>query len=78
MKIKNLVWLRRFSQAFFSRDSIIWWAISTYQRRRKEYPILFSQPEYAHLHVVQLDSPRNANRWLASIGAPNSGKGEEA
>ena len=66
----------RFSQAFFSRDSIIWWAISTYQRRRKEYPILFSQPEYAHLHIVQLHSPRNANQWLASIGTANNGEVE--
>jgi adenylate kinase family enzyme len=50
--------------AFFSRESIIWWAFSTYRRRRKEYPILFSQPEYAHLAVVRLHSPRAAQEWL--------------
>jgi adenylate kinase family enzyme len=57
----------RFREAFFSRDSIILWALSTYRRRRKEYPILFGQPEFAHLQVVRLHSPRAARRWLNGL-----------
>jgi adenylate kinase family enzyme len=53
--------------AIFSRDSIIWWALSTYRRRRKEYPLLFRQPEYAHLDVVRLRSPSMAKEWLESL-----------
>jgi len=53
--------------AFFSRDSIIWWALHTYRRRRREYPVLFCRPEYAHLNVVHLHSPRATREWLASI-----------
>jgi adenylate kinase family enzyme len=51
-------------KAFLSRDSILLWALQTYSRRRKEYPILFAQPEYSHLKFVQLRSPKAANDWL--------------
>ena len=57
----------RFREAFFGRESIIWWAFSTYGRRKREYPVLFSQPEYAHLRVVRLLSPRMARRWIETL-----------
>lgn len=59
----------RLRTAIFSRDSIIWWALSTYRRRRKEYPLLFGQPEHAHLNVVRLCSPSMAEEWLESLPA---------
>jgi len=55
--------------AFLSRDSIILWALQTYRRRRREYPVLLSKPEHAHLKVVHLRSPRKAQRWLESLPA---------
>jgi adenylate kinase family enzyme len=55
-------------EAFFGRDSIIWFALKTYRRRKKRYPLLFSQPEYAHLQVVHLQSPHQAQRWLEGLG----------
>lgn len=51
----------------FSRDSIFLWALQTYRRRRREYPFLFSRPEYAHLTVVHLRSPQAARDWLSSL-----------
>lgn len=56
-----------FREVFFSRDSIILWALTTYRRRRREYPTLFARPEYAHLAVVQLRAPRSTRRLLAAI-----------
>lgn len=53
--------------AFFSRDSIILWALQTYKRRRREYPLLVAQPEYAHLELVRLRSPRATRFWLANL-----------
>lgn len=53
----------------FSRDSILLWALTTYLRRRKEYPILFAQPEYAHLKVLHLRSPNTTRAWLSSLTA---------
>jgi adenylate kinase family enzyme len=52
---------------FFSKDSILLWALQTYPRWRKEYPVLLSKPEYAHLRVVHLRSPRATRDWLASL-----------
>jgi adenylate kinase family enzyme len=57
----------RFRESFLARDSIIWWALSTYRRRKREYPVLFAQPEYAHLRVVHLTSPRAADKWLHGL-----------
>ena len=57
----------RFGKAFFGRESIIWWALSTYRRRKRQYPVLFEQPEHAHLHVVRLASPRAAREWFDGL-----------
>jgi len=52
---------------FFSRDSLFLWALRSYPRRRREYPILLQKPAYAHLAVVRLRSPRAAQTWMASL-----------
>ena len=54
-------------KALFSHDSILLWALQTYQERRREYPILFKQPEYAHLTLVHLCSPQAARDWLSRL-----------
>ena len=54
-------------QTTFSRDSIILWVLQTYQKSRKEYPLLFKQPEYAHLKVVQMRSPITTINWLSRL-----------
>jgi adenylate kinase family enzyme len=50
-----------------SRDSLFVWALKTYHRRRREYPLLFQQSEYAHLTIVRLHSPRSAQAWLDQV-----------
>jgi adenylate kinase family enzyme len=56
-----------FRTSFFSRNSVIWWAITTYPRRRREYPELLARPEYSHLQTIHLHSPRQTQRWLKSV-----------
>lgn len=51
----------------FTKDSLFVWALKTYRRRRREYPTFFQQPEYAHLRVVHLRSPKETVRWLAGV-----------
>jgi adenylate kinase family enzyme len=53
--------------AFFSRDSLFLWALKTHRRHRTSYPTWFSRPEYNHLAVIHLRSPRATERWLASF-----------
>ncbi|HZU13298.1 MAG TPA: AAA family ATPase [Chloroflexota bacterium] len=55
------------AEAFFSRDSILLWALQTYRKNRRRYAELFQQPEYRHLRIVHLHSPREAERWLDGI-----------
>lgn len=50
-----------------SRDSILLWVLRTYPKRRKEYPVLLSRPEYTHLKVVHLRSPNTTRTWLESL-----------
>ncbi|HEU68464.1 MAG TPA: hypothetical protein ENN53_04520 [Candidatus Acetothermia bacterium] len=53
--------------AFFSRDSILRWAIRTYPPRKREYPKLLAQLEHAHLAVIRLRSPTETRRWLDGL-----------
>lgn len=55
------------SKAFFSRDSILLWALTTYRRRRKEYPALFAMPEHSHLRVVRLHSRKETHAWVKTL-----------
>ena len=54
---------------FFSRESLFLWALQRQWSRRREYPQLFSQPAYAHVHIVRLRSPRQTRNWLAGVTA---------
>ncbi len=54
-------------QAFLSRDSIIWWALTTYKRRRSDYLKMLASPAYAHLTILHFHSPRQTRRWLEKL-----------
>jgi adenylate kinase family enzyme len=66
---RELLWgnNRESLRMLFSRDSIILWLFTTYNRRRRQYPALFARPEYAHLTVVRLASPEAKHQWLDSV-----------
>jgi adenylate kinase family enzyme len=51
-------------QKTFSRDSVLLWALQTYNRNRTQYPLLFQKPEFAHINVVQMDTPQATQDWL--------------
>jgi len=52
---------------FFSRDSLILWAIKTHPRRRREIPQLLKQAEHAHLQTIHLRSAKETEEWLARL-----------
>lgn len=56
-----------FRGAFFSRDSLLWWAVKTFGRRRREYTRLLALPCYARLQLVHLETPDATRRWLAQV-----------
>lgn len=61
-------------KSFLSRESILIWMLKTYQRNRKKYPTLFQRPEYVHLFIVHLESPKMTEEWLLrqKLGSPVS------
>jgi hypothetical protein len=42
-------------------------ALRSHMGQRREYPLMFAQPENQHLAVVRLRSPRATRRWLARV-----------
>jgi adenylate kinase family enzyme len=56
-----------FRETFLSRDSILRWVLTTYRRRRREYPRLFRMPEHAHLEIHRIPEPRAAQSFLEEI-----------
>ena len=58
-----------FRGAFFSRNSLFLWALKTYSRHRRDFPAQLAHPEYQHLTVVHLTSPRQTRQWLRAVEA---------
>jgi len=50
-----------FRGAFLSRESILWWVISTYRRHRRRYRQLLESEAYVRLQRYELHHPREAN-----------------
>jgi len=51
----------------WSEKSLFHWLVKTYWRYRRELPVLFAAPAHAHVEIVRLPSPREAERWLAGV-----------
>ncbi len=45
-----------FRRAFLSRDSILWWAATTWRKKRRVYSTLLYEPEWAHLDIFRVRS----------------------
>jgi adenylate kinase family enzyme len=52
---------------FLSRESLFLWVLQSRPRHRREYPMLLQQPEYRHLHIIHLHSPRETEAWVKSL-----------
>lgn len=54
-----------FKKTFLSKDSIILWAWNTYELRRKQYEHLIVEPEYKHIKVFRINSPKELKSFLS-------------
>ncbi|HEX6127918.1 MAG TPA: adenylate kinase [Candidatus Limnocylindria bacterium] len=55
----------RLTMHLFRRDGLLWWILSTYRRRRREYPLLLAANP--RLASVRLRSPAEADAWLSNL-----------
>jgi adenylate kinase family enzyme len=54
-------------RTLFSADSIVWWSVKTFARRRRKYGALFEGPEYKNRILIHLRSRGEVKRWLAGL-----------
>ncbi|MGA0610504.1 AAA family ATPase [Caldimonas sp. KR1-144] len=63
-------------RAFFSRESIVLWSLTTFHKNRRKYAELRGDAAYAHLHWIELRTPREARRFLESMSHPPAAAGQ--
>ena len=51
----------------WSKDSLYHWLFKTYWRRKREYPVLLSDPEHQHLKLIRLSHPNETAEWLKGL-----------
>jgi len=51
----------------FSRESIIWWCITTHRRRHRQCLEAMADPALQHLELRRFSNPRETEAWLASL-----------
>ncbi len=52
-----------------SKDSVLLWPLRTFRRHRRQCEAAMRDPANAHLAIVRLRPPSEAERWLATLGA---------
>ncbi|TMU75974.1 MULTISPECIES: hypothetical protein [Hydrogenophaga] len=56
-----------FRRSFLSRDSILWWIVSTFHRRQLEFEALRGGDAFAHLQWLEARNPREADAILRRL-----------
>jgi adenylate kinase family enzyme len=51
----------------FSRDSLLYYVLKTYRRRRRDLARLLSSPEYSSLPHLRFRTPKETEAWLNSV-----------
>jgi adenylate kinase family enzyme len=54
-------------RALLSRDSILWWVISTFRQRRRQYRELLQTRPFPQLEWTELRKPLEAERFLQAL-----------
>jgi len=55
-------------RTLFTRQSIVWWAITTHNLRKKQFAELRSSGQYPHLRWYEFTHPSDVERFLAAGG----------
>jgi adenylate kinase family enzyme len=56
-----------FRQALLSRESLLWWVITTYSRRRRTYRTLFDEGIFPNMSLLEFRKPAQAECFLESL-----------
>jgi adenylate kinase family enzyme len=61
-------------RSFASRESILWWVMTSYRRGRRQYRALQSAGTYPHLTWFEMRRARDVARFLAQVAQPAQGR----
>jgi adenylate kinase family enzyme len=53
--------------ALFSRESILWWVVTSFHRRRKQYRMLFDRRTSPQLAYLEFRNPTEAQNFLTGL-----------
>ena len=53
--------------AFFRKDSLFLYALTSQKRQRSSYPQLLLSSDYTHLQIIHLRSPKETQEWLERL-----------
>ena len=56
------------ARTLFTRESILWWVIANFRRRRADVAAARASGEYPHLHWVELRSAREVDDFIVAHG----------
>ena len=56
------------AQAFFSRESMLWWAATTFRRNRRTYAAFSASEEWSRLEFTRVRTPAEARALLDAAG----------
>lgn len=56
-----------FRKVFFSKHSIIWWAITSHRRNRQNYTRAFHASEFSHIRFLRLSSANDVRVCLDAV-----------
>ena len=59
--------------AFFSKDSVLLWALSTYEKNQSKFAALRDQGEFPHLQWIEITEPSQALQFLDGVTASPQG-----
>lgn len=57
-----------FFRTFFSRDSILFWILTTHDRRTRQFRQLQSDPNYGGIRWLEFRKPSHTSAWLETVG----------
>lgn len=56
-----------FRKSFFSRESIIWWTITSHKKVRQRYERSLKEPKFSHIRFVRLKNHAEAEILLRDL-----------
>lgn len=60
-----------FRKSFLSKESIIWWTITTHKKNRLKYESYLVDPKFSHLKFIRLRSHAEAEKFLKTLSHQN-------